>query len=102
MRDQLNSVWRQTGKKPKELDELLELPQSCLSVWKWFIDLHNARGSNGFGINPITYTEIKSYFDLIDLQPEEWEVTLIKLLDNEALAAYAKEAELERKKNSKK
>jgi hypothetical protein len=39
---------------------------------------------------------------LIDLQPEEWEVTLIKLLDNEALTAYAKEAELERKKASKK
>jgi hypothetical protein len=64
--------------------------------------LHNARGSNGFGINPIAYTEIKAYFDLMQIEPEEWEVTLIKLFDNEALQAYAKEAEAERKKNTKK
>jgi hypothetical protein len=95
-------VWRQTGIKPKELEDVVELPESCISVWKWFIDLHSARGSNGFGINPISYTEIKSYFDLIDLQPEDWEINLIKLFDNEALAAYAKEAEAERKRSSKK
>lgn len=64
--------------------------------------MHNARGSNGFGINPISYTEIKAYFDLMQIEPEEWEVTLIKLFDNEALQAYAKEAEAERKKNTKK
>ena len=88
MRDQLNSVWRQTGRKPKELRDAIELPQSCYFVWKWFTELHTARGSNGFGLNPISYTEIKSYFDLIDIQPEEWEVNLIKALDNEALAAF--------------
>lgn len=96
------SVWRQTGIKPKELEDVIELPESCIYVWKWFIDLHNARGSNGFGINPISYTEIKSYFDLMDTQPEEWEVILIKLFDNEALQAYAKEADAERKKKTKK
>ena len=64
--------------------------------------MHNARGSSGFGINPIAYTEIKAYFDLMDIQPEEWEVNLIKSFDNEALQAYAKEAEAERKKSSKK
>ena len=102
LKDQLNSVWRQTGIKPKELEDLVELPESCFQVWKWFIDLHNARGSNGFGVNPIPYSEIKAYFDLIDVQPEDWEVTLIKLFDNEALSVYAKEAEAERKKSSKK
>jgi hypothetical protein len=64
--------------------------------------LHNTRSSNGFGVNPINYTEIKSYFDLIGVLPEEWEVNLIKRFDYEALAAYAKEAERERKKSSKK
>jgi hypothetical protein len=98
----LNSVWRQTGIKPKELEDVIELPESCFQVWKWFIDLHNSRTSNGFGVNPISYTEIKAYFDLIDIKVEEWEVTLIKLFDNEALSAFAKEAEAERKKASKK
>lgn len=95
-------MWRQTGVKPKELEDLIELPEGYHQVWKFFIDLHNARGSNGFGINPISYTEIKSYFDLMQIQAEDYEVTLIKLFDNEALNAYAKEAEAERKKSQKK
>lgn len=99
MRDQLQSVWRQTGHKPKELEDLIELPESCVPVWRWFIDLHNARGSNGFGVNPINYTEIKAYFDLMDILPEEWEVNLIKRFDNEALLAYAKEAKEAEKRN---
>lgn len=102
MRDQLQSVWRQTGIKPKEFEDLVELPESCISIWKWFIDLHNARGSNGFGINPISYTEIKAYFDLIDIRPEEWEIMLIKRFDNEALIAYAKEAKEAEKRNQQK
>lgn len=102
MREQLESVWRQTGVKPRELEELIDLPESCYQVWKWFIDLHNTRGSNGFGVNPISYTEIKNYFDLMYIKPEEWEVSLIKQFDNAALSAYAKEAERERNKSKKK
>jgi hypothetical protein len=60
-------------------------------VWKWFTDLHSARSSNGFSINPISFTEIKSYFQLIDIEPEEWEVQLLRKLDTEFLIAYSKE-----------
>ena len=95
-------MWRQTGIKPKELEDLIELPEGYHQVWKFFIDLHNARGSNGFGINPISYTEIKSYFDLMQIQAEDYEVTLIKLFDKEVLNAYEKEAEAERKRSQKK
>lgn len=38
----------------------------------------------------------------MQIQAEDYEVTLIKLFDNEALNAYAKEAEAERKKAQKK
>lgn len=61
------------------------------------MSLHSTRTSNGFGANPITYTEIKSYFDLIQFEPEEWEINLIRRFDNVALDAYEKAAE----KNSK-
>lgn len=77
------------------------LPESCMIVWKWFIDLHNARTSNGFGINPISYMEIKAYFDLIDIQPQEWEISLIKRFDNEVLMASAKQLKESQKKQSK-
>ena len=77
---------------------MVELPESCYSVWKWFLDLHNARSSNGFGVNPISYTEIKSYFDLIEIKPEDWELELLKKFDASALSAFAKQAETEKQK----
>lgn len=95
-------MWRQTGIKPKELEDLKELPESCTQVWRWFIDLNNSRSSNGFGVNPISYSDIKSYIDLIGVNIEDWELQLIKQFDNEAMNSYVKEAELERKKASKK
>lgn len=55
--------------------------------------LHSTRTSNGFGANPITYTEMKNYFDLIQVEPEEWEVNLIKQFDNVALEEYQKSSE---------
>ena len=100
LRDQLNSVWRQTGIKPKGLEQLKELPEACTQVWKWFIDLNNSRSSNGFGVNPLSYSDIKAYFDLMGIEIEEWELHLIKRIDNEALNSYSKEAESERKKAS--
>lgn len=52
--------------------------------------LHSTRTSNGFGANPITFTEMKSYFDLIQTEPEEWEVELIRIFDNIAIEVYEK------------
>ena len=65
-----------TGKRPKELDDLLEFPTDMMYQWKYFIDLHNKRTSSGFSANPITYTDMCSYFSLIRYRPEEWEITL--------------------------
>jgi hypothetical protein len=38
----------------------------------------------------------------MDILPEEWEVILIKRLDNEALTAYAKEAKEAEKRTQQK
>lgn len=38
----------------------------------------------------------------MNIDIEEWELNLIKRFDNESMLSYAKEAELERKKASKK
>lgn len=91
IRDQLNLVWKNTGKKPKELEELLDLPESTIHIWNWFIDLSNSRSSNGFGANPLSYSEIWSYFNLMQITPDEWEVKLIKALDNIALEQFSKD-----------
>lgn len=92
------SVWRQTGIKPKELEELVDLPESCKQVWQYFLELHSSRAGNGFGANPISYTDILSYCTLHDLQLEQWELVLLRRLDNTALEHLAKEQEKLRNK----
>jgi hypothetical protein len=77
---------------------LLELPDSCRQVWNWFLDLHSTRSSNGFGPNPISFSEIKSYFDLASVEPDDWEVQLLRRFDHEVLDLSAKQMEKERKK----
>lgn len=54
--------------------------------------LHSTRTSNGFGANPINFTEMRNYFDLLQIQPDEWEINLIRKLDMVALDHYAKES----------
>jgi len=93
------SVWRQTGVQPKELADMLEFPQDMSQVWKFFIDLHNARSSNGFGVNPISYSEMCSYFQLFEIQPHDWEIETIRKLDKVALDAFAEQAKKEQKKS---
>lgn len=100
MRDQLENVWRQTGVKPKELDNIPELPSSCEEVWGWFLNLNESRSSSGFGFNPITYSDIDAFFRLKQIVPETWEIDLVKRLDREVLGVYAEKAKQDAKKKS--
>lgn len=94
------SVWNQTGIKPKELEELLELQREQYEIWGWFMELNEARSSSGFGLNPITYSDIDAYFRLQNIIPEKWEIDTIKRLDREVLSIYAKKAKADSKKKS--
>ena len=98
LREQLESVWKQTGIKPKELEELTELPDCFKYAWEYFLKLNQKRTSNGFGLNPISYSEMKSFFELNRIIPDPIEVEVISLLDNIALEHYAKEQEKNNKK----
>lgn len=71
-------------------------------VWAYFIELNNGRTSNGFGPNPIQYSEMEAYFRLIGIDITEWEIQVIKRLDNLKLKMHADEAEKEAKKQQSK
>ena len=92
VRDKLEMIQRNTGRTPPELQNLIELPESCYDVWSWFIELHNTRTSTGFGANPITYSDMHSFFALNCIQPEQWEIKLIRAMDNIVLEQIAKES----------
>ncbi|MGL5077744.1 MAG: phage tail assembly chaperone [Waterburya sp.] len=93
LRSQLLSVEKQTNQKPKELENLIELPSSCESAWVWFWDLSNSRTEGFSGSNPITYSDIKCYFDLQDIKPLDYEVSLIKRFDVAFLNAQRSKSE---------
>lgn len=97
----MESVWRQTGKKPKELEDLVELPVEMQYVWEYFLRLNKRRTSNGFGVNPITFNEIDSFFRVNQIEYNESEVFILELLDDVVLEHFAKQQEKENKKNNK-
>jgi hypothetical protein len=92
----LENVQRQTGIKPEELN-VPEMPRCCEQVWNWFIQLNNARQS-GMSANPLSYSDIYAFFKLIDVQPTEDELDIIRILDGIVLEIFNKE----QKKASKK
>jgi hypothetical protein len=60
----LVKVWKQTGKKPKELEEQPECPQELFHVWEWFLELMPGGGFSWAnldawgrlsGVNPTAY-----------------------------------------------
>lgn len=98
MRARLEQVEKQTKKRPKELDDLIEFPKEMVYQWQDFIALHNKRSSNGFGVNPISYQDMHAYFALTKYSPEQWELDLINALDGVFLEIQHKKQEAEKNK----
>lgn len=58
-------------------------------LWRQFTSLHRARTSNGWGPNPITWSELDAYCRLTGVQLDPWEVEAIRALDEAFLDAAA-------------
>lgn len=80
-RSQLISAQKQIPTALPELENLVQLPESCFHIWFWFNELNNTRSEGFSGTLPITYSEIKSYFDLMKIEPTDQEISLIKRFD---------------------
>lgn len=65
------------------------MPEEVMEVWIWFKRLSNRRQS-GMGVNPISFTEMQSFFYLAGIVPDPEEVALIELFDNVTTSHYAK------------
>ena len=75
---------KRQGINPKELENLVELPNSLAHCWQWFLDLNNTRQVS-MGASAISYTEMKAYFELLQIQVESWEIEVIKMFDRVAM-----------------
>jgi hypothetical protein len=101
LREHLEAVERLTKKRPQQLDNQVELPKSMRECWQWFLSLNNTRPS-GFGASPITYQEIWCYFNLQGIEPEQWEIDIIKMFDNIAMSFARKQQQEKEDKQKKK
>ena len=91
LRESLESVWQQTGIKPPELEEAT-CPDAIAHVWRWFMKLHQARGSGGMGPSGITYQDIAAWSALTHSEPSPFEVGCIMALDSVWMLNQLKDA----------
>jgi hypothetical protein len=101
IKDKLLSVWRQTGVKPIELDNLADCPDSLLYVWIYFMRLHNQR-QVGMSVNALSFSDIQAFFMLEQVHPLSEEVSIICRLDAIALKAHSDQSKAESKNNTPK
>lgn len=66
------------------------LPDTLEYIWRDFLELNDARTSNGMSINPISYTEIDAWKRLMNKQVTAQDIELIKRLDAVFMHHYQK------------
>lgn len=59
------------------MEEPAPLPWALRHIWEWFHELAGRAGSNGFGPNPLSYTEIAAWARLTGRHPQPHEVQLL-------------------------
>lgn len=68
----------------------VEISHEAGYLWGWYVDLDSARGSNGFGVSPVSYTEIDAWARLNDVRINPNEVRVLKDIDRAYLSEMAK------------
>ena len=100
LRENLLNVQRQLKRTPKELEDLVELPECMQEYWMWFIKLSNKRPS-GMGISAIPYSEMLAFFELMGITPEIYEIEVLEAFDRIAMNHYQKQQEKQQTKAKK-
>ena len=80
LRKHLQQVQKTTGKVPRQLAEVPELPESAAYIRHWFWELK--------GSQPLTYTEIKSWSELTATPLTPFEVQALVELDRRFIAVH--------------
>jgi len=75
-REHLQAAQRALGRALPELQGD-PLPDAVVYLWRWFIDLNNARTAH----SPISFSELQAWAQLKRLQLDPLEVEAIKALD---------------------
>lgn len=63
------------------------IPEGAEGLWRLFSRLNVTRTSNGFGPNPISYSEIEAMSRTTGIPVSSWEVDVIRQMDMAFLVA---------------
>lgn len=81
IRTTLESVERQTGKRPVALDGP-PVPSELEYLWRWFLDIHAGRTINGMGVSRATHLDLMAWQWNTGNRLEAWEVKAVNSLGN--------------------
>lgn len=87
--DHLRAVQAKTGKVDELIAEAPDLPDGLAPLWRDFLELHDSRGSNGWGPSRITYADLRAYSDMTGTTLEAWEIEALRKADSVWLSEYA-------------
>lgn len=88
--EHLAAVWDRTGVEPARLRDAPELPVSMLPLWEDFLELHQSRGSTGFGPARIGFADIDAWQRVRGVTLAPWQVDAIRRADEAYLSAISK------------
>lgn len=90
MLEHLAAVWERTGTEPARLRDAPDLPVDMTWLWADFLQLHNSRGSTGYGPAPITFTDLAAWQSVTGLRLRPWQIDAIRRADNAFFASLPK------------
>lgn len=77
----LEQVYKSTGKKPKELEEMGTVPTQLNHVFYCFLQISKSRQIGPSGPQPLMYSEIESYINLFNPILTQRDIEAIKACD---------------------
>lgn len=81
-------MYKQTGVKPKGLENEVDFPFVLSHVWSAFVSINSSRSMGFSGPNPIQYSEIKAWSELNNIRLSSWQVEVIKSLDSTYIGVF--------------
>jgi hypothetical protein len=91
LRSKLEQVYNTCGVYDERLD-VPSIPRELEYIMGWFWEIRSAVGGNGFGANPISFTELYSWSYLYSITLSSWELSIIRKLDFEYIKITSKKS----------
>jgi hypothetical protein len=66
-----------------------DMPEEYAFAWQAWSEINNARSNNGYGPNPISFSEIKAYVDLTGTPLLPYEIKGIRVVDTAFMKSYS-------------